>query len=153
MFPNDPKSIKARSSKELKVVIHLLNKYPNFIYNKPFYVDLEGGCCSTKRRIDLRMLINSTMLCIEIDEEQHKQYIKYDENIRYDNLFMDFSGKYIFIRYNPDKFIDKYNSSKNPFFQTRMDVLENNINKHIQRIENCLNTDLIEIHHLFYNEN
>ena len=56
---------------------------------------------------------------------------------------MDFSGKYIFIRYNPDKFIDKYNSSKNPFFQTRMDVLENNINKHIQRIENCLNTYLI----------
>ena len=34
-----------------------------------------------------------------------------------------------------------------------MDVLENNINKHIQRIENCLNTDLKEIHHLFYNEN
>ena len=82
-----------------------------------------------------------------------KKYIKHGENIRYDNLFMDFSGKYIFIRYNPDKFIDKYNSSKTNFFQTRMDVLENNINKHIQRIENCLNTDLIEIHHLFYNEN
>jgi hypothetical protein len=49
LFPNDPKSIKARCSKELKVVLHRLNKYPNFIYNKPFYVDLEGGCCETKK--------------------------------------------------------------------------------------------------------
>ena len=117
LFPNDPKGIRARCSKELKVVIHILNKYRNFIYNKPFHVYLEGGRCSTKRRIDLRMLINNTMLCIEIDEVQHKKYITFDENIWYDNLFMDFSGKYIFIRYTPDKFIDKYNTSKNPFSQ------------------------------------
>ena len=103
LFPNDPKSIKAKSSKELEVVIHIFNKYPNFIYNKPFHVDLEGGCCETKRRIDLSMLINNTMLCIEIDGNQHKKYIRYDENIRYDNLFMDFGGKYIFIKYNPYK--------------------------------------------------
>ena len=82
LFPNDPKSIKSRSSEELKVEVRILNKYPNFIYSKPFYADVDGGCCSTKRRIDLRMLINNTMLCIEIDENQHKKYIKYDENIR-----------------------------------------------------------------------
>ena len=50
--------------------MHALNKYSNFIYNKPFYADLEGGCCETKRRIYLRMLINNTMLRIEIDENQ-----------------------------------------------------------------------------------
>ena len=55
------------------------------------------------------------MLCIEIDENQHKKYIKYDENIRCDNLCMDFNGKYIFIRYSPDRFIDEYNTAKNPF--------------------------------------
>jgi len=76
---------------------------------------LEGGCCETKGRIHLIMLINNTMLCIEFDEHQHKKYIKYDENIRYDNLFMDFSGKYIFIGYNPDKSIDTYNIKTNPF--------------------------------------
>jgi len=58
-----------------KTVIHILSKSPNFIYNKPFYVDLEGGCCETERRIDLRRLTNNTMLCIEIDELQHKNYI------------------------------------------------------------------------------
>ena len=34
------------------------------------------------------------MLCIEIDENQHKGYIKTNELVRYDDLFMDFSGKY-----------------------------------------------------------
>jgi len=93
------------------------------------------------------------MLCVEVDEGQHKKYIKKDQNIRYDNLFMDFTGKYIFIRYNPDKFIDKYNKSKNPFFNSRMEVLEQVINKHINRINDEDNTELLEIHHLFYDEN
>ena len=34
-----------------------------------------------------------------------------------------------------------------------MDLLEYNIEKHINRIETDLNIDLIEIHHLFDNEN
>ena len=77
LHPEDPRSIKIKGkSKELQVVIHVLSKYKDFIYNKPFYVDLEGGCCNTKRRIDLRTLINNTMLCIEVDESQHKNYIK-----------------------------------------------------------------------------
>ena len=129
-------------------------KYVGFIHDKCLYVDLENGngCCATKRRIDLRKLINNTMLCIEIDEEQHKKYIKGDGQNRYNDLFMDFSGKYIFIRYNPDKFIDKFNESKNPYFDTRMIVLERCINKHIERINNYENEDLLEIHHLFYDE-
>jgi hypothetical protein len=133
-------------------VSYITSKFDGFIHDKPFYVDLDGGCCATKRRIDLRKLINGTILCVEIDENQHKQYIKTSENVRYDDLFMDFSGKYIFIRYNPDKFIDKYNKSKNPFFEKRMDVLEHAINKNIERINNYENTELIEIHHLFYDE-
>ena len=46
------------------------------------------------------------MRCIEVDEEQHKSNIKQDEEHRYDDLFMYFSGKYIFIRYNPDPYKD-----------------------------------------------
>ena len=70
------------------------------------------------------------MLCIEIDENQHKYYIKSDEDNRYDDLFMDFSGKYIFIRYNTDKFIGKYKKSKKPFFDNRIDALSMFIDKH-----------------------
>ena len=75
---------------------HLSQKYNGFIHDRPLHVDLQGGCCATKRRIDLRKLVNNIMLCIEVDEEQHKYYIKQNENIRYDDLFMDFSGKYIY---------------------------------------------------------
>ena len=153
LFPDDPRALTIRKkSKELQVVAHLLNKYDGFIHDKPFYVDLEGGCCATKRRIDLRKLIHDTMLCIEIDENQHKSYIKTNEQSRYDDLFMDLSGKYIFIRYNPDKYIDKYNSNKNPYFETRMQVLEHMLDKHINRILNTENHDLVEIYHVFYDE-
>ena len=153
IFPEDPRVASVhKKSKEIQVVSHVLSKYEGFKHEKPFYVDLEGGCCATKRRIDLRKLINNTMLCIEVDEEQHKRYIKENEQKRYDDLFMDFSGKYIFIRYNPDKFVDKYKVSKNPYLQTRMEVLENVINKHIERIEKQENTDLVEVHHVFYDE-
>ena len=92
------------------------------------------------------------MLCIEIDEEQHKNYIKENENIRYDDLFMDFSGKYIFIIYNPDKFKDKYGKMKNPHFETRVDALEKAIEKHTLRIQADDNDNLVEVHHLFYDE-
>ena len=153
LFPDDPRALTVRKkSKELQVMTHIFSKYDGFKNDKPFYVDLEGGCCETKRRIDLRKLIGNTMLCIEVDENQHKYYIKEKEIERYNDLFMDFSGKYIFMRYNPDKYIDKLGKSKNPMFETRMEILEKSINKHIKRIENGENHDLVEIHHLLYDE-
>lgn len=89
------------------------------------------------------------MICLEIDENQHKSYDSVDETNRYDNLFMDFSGKYIFIRYNPDKF--KVNGKKkNPKFETRMNHLENEIKTHIQRIHENKNTELVEIHKIYF---
>ena len=153
LFPEDPRALTVRKkSKELQVMTHIFSKYSGFKNDKPFYADLEGGCCETKRRIDLRKLICNTMLCIEVDENQHKYYIKEKEIERYNDIFMDFSGKYIFIRYNPDKYIDKLGKSKNPMFETRMEILEKSINKHIKRIENGEHRDLVEIHHLLYVE-
>ena len=57
-----------------------------------------------------------------------------------------------FIKYNPDKYIDKYRKCKHPFFNNRMEALSLLIDKHIKRIENEENTDLVEIFHLFYDE-
>ena len=75
--------------------------------------------------------ILQSLLCVKVDENQHKYYINESETNRYNDLFMDFSGKYIFIRYNPDKYIDKLGKSKNSMFDTRMEVLEKSIDKHI----------------------
>lgn len=150
LFPDDPRTLMIqKKSKEIKVVSYISQNIEGFVHDKPLYVDLKGGCCDSKRRIDLRKLIGNTMLCIEIDENEHKYYNKNEEDIRYDNLFMDFSGKYIFIRYNPDKFkID--GKAKNPRFETRMEKLIKEINIHSERINNDENTELMEIHKLFY---
>ena len=97
LFKKDPRTVNIRKkSKELQVVHHLSLKYKGFLHDKPLYVDLNGGCCPSKRRVDLRKLINNTLLCVEIDERQHKGYCKLDEERRYNNLFMDFSGKYLY---------------------------------------------------------
>ena len=65
-----------RKPKALQVVSYMLSTLNGLIHDQKFIVDLQGGCCATKRRIDLRQLINNTMLCIEINEDQHNEYIK-----------------------------------------------------------------------------
>jgi hypothetical protein len=148
LFPNDPRTpLIQKNSKEIKVVSYLTNEHSGWLHDKPLYVDLKGGCCDSKRRIDLRKMINGTLLCIEIDENQHKYYNKQDELDRYDNLFTDFSGKYIFIRYNPDKC-----NGKNPKFPTRMERLEEEIKKQTIRIEEDKNKELVEIVKLYYDK-
>ncbi len=151
LFPRHPKTTNIRKNyKELKVVHYISSRYEGFLHDKPLYVNLSGGCCPSKRRIDLRKLIGNTMLCIEIDERQHRGYCQIDEENRYNDLFVDFSGKYIFIRYNPDKYKDKKGKRRNPKFETRMEMLENEIEKHTSRIDREENKELLEIHHLYY---
>ena len=64
---------------------------------------------------------------------------------------MDFRGKYIFIRYNPDPYKDAGNK-RNPKFDTRMALLEQLISMLTRRINNELNAELVEIHHLCYDK-
>ena len=75
-----------------------------------------------------------------------------DEEIRYDDLFMLHGGKFIYIRFNPDKFKDKNGKSVNPMLYTRLNVLKEEIEKQINRIEKEENDDLLEIVKLYYNE-
>ena len=90
------------------------------------------------------------MLCIETDERQHKGYNTKDEEIRYDDLYMLHSGKFIFIRFNPDKYINKNGTKVDPCMKKRMGDLHNEINIQIDRIYAEQNEELLEIHYLFY---
>ena len=74
-----------------------------------------------------------------------------DEEIRHNDLMMAFSGKWIYIRFNPDKY-KKNGKSVNPSISTRLQVLKNEIDKQIKRIENEENAELLERHYLFYDE-
>ena len=74
--------------------------------------------------MDHRVLIEGTMLAIETDENKHSSYNKQDEINRYHDLFMVHTGKWIFIRFNPNT---SYNINKhekrNPKLKSSPNVL------------------------------
>jgi|LauGreSuBDMM15SN_2_FD.fasta_scaffold03587_2 hypothetical protein len=149
LFPDNELSKNIRKkTKELYVRDYLKETIYGFIHDIPIWT---GNCdCSHRRRIDFRKLIGNTLLCIEVDENQHKRYKENDEEMRYDDLFMLHGGKFIFIRFNPDKFINSNNTEKNPYMKLRMPLLKNEIDKQIKRILDEENEELLEIYYLFY---
>lgn len=151
LFPNDPLTLQIRSkTKEIATRDFINLNFEGFQHDKPLWT---GNCdCTHRRRIDHRKLIGNTLLCIETDENQHKGYKETDEEIRYDDLFMLHGGKFIYIRFNPDKFKDKNDKSVNPMIYTRLPFLKEEIEKQIKRIENEENKELLEIIKLYYDE-
>ena len=151
LFPNDPLTLQSRSkTKEIAVRDFINLNFEGFHHDISLWT---GNCdCTHRRRIDHRKLIGNTLLCIETDENQHKGYDKDKEEIRYDDLFMLHGGKFIFIRFNPDKFKNKEGKSSNPMLYTRLPILKDEIEKQIKRIENDENKELLEIEKLYYDE-
>ena len=149
LFPKDPLTFQIRSkTKEIAVRDFINANFEGFCHDKPIYTD---HCdCSIKRRIDHRKLIGNTMLAIETDENQHKPYDKMDEETRYDDLMCGFTGKWVYIRFNPDKYINNKGQRKNPTIGTRLFELQKEIEKQIKRIENEENTELIERIYMYY---
>jgi hypothetical protein len=153
LFPLDPLTFQIRcKTKEIAVRDFINTKFEGFHHDKPLWYNETACDCTTKRRIDHRKLINGTILCIETDENQHKSYSKQDEEARYHDLFMAYGGKFIFIRFNPDKYKDEKGKSSNPMLFNRLIVLEEEINKQIKRIENDENKDLLEVIELYYDK-
>jgi len=134
LFPNDPLTSQIRvKTKEVDVRDFINSKFEGFIHNESLFT---GGCdCTHRRSIDHRNLIGNTMLVIETDEFQHRSYNKYDEEIRHDDLYMLYSGKWIFIRFNPDPYKDKNGKKRNPEMKTRFKRLEKEINKQIKELK------------------
>lgn len=152
LFPSDPLTFQIRSkTKEIAVRDFINSRFEGFQHDKPLWYNESACDCTTKRRIDHRKLINDTILCIETDENQHKFYSKEDEISRYNDLFMAFGGKFIFIRFNPDKY-KKDGKSYNPMLVNRLPVLETEIKKQITRIETNENTELLEVIELYYDK-
>jgi hypothetical protein len=142
IFPDDARSKTIYShTKETMVRNIINNNFKGFIHDKPLYT---GNCdCTHRRRIDHRKMFNDTILAVETDEFGHRGYDKHDEEIRYDDLYMIHSGKWIFIRFNPDDNVSKMD------IEDKLNVLIETIDKCISRIETGENTELVEIIKLF----
>ena len=119
----------------------LNKKYPGlFAHNRSLST---GECdCTHRRRLDHRRQINDTLLCVETDEHAHAGYDKRDEEIRYDDLYMVYSGKWIFIRFNPD--------GRGVAMEDKLARLMEEVETQTGRIEREENTELLEIVKLFY---
>ena len=156
LFPSDPRTAEIRTkTHEIKWVNALLLNFPDldWVWDKPIYVDFSGGCCPTKRRIDLRVLLEKQVLywlCIEIDENQHKSYADGYEISRYNDLFVDFSGHYIFIRINPHPYWANQERLDPPFGE-RVNIVCNKIHS-ILETGPVDHQNLMELHHMFYDE-
>jgi len=147
-FPDDPRSQKIyQHTKELRVRNFINERYEGFVHDQPMW--LNGCDCTQKRRVDHRKLIGNVMLAIETDEFAHRGYDKMDEKLRYDDLVSYFTGKWIFIRFNPDD----NGRGKNVDFEDKLERLGEVIDKHVKRIEDGEldeSDEFIEIHYLFY---
>ena len=148
-FPKDPLSFQIRSkTKEIAVRDFINTNFDGWQHDKPLFT---GHCkCTIRRRIDHRVLIGNTLLVVETDENQHKSYDTMDEEIRYHDLCMAYSGKWIYIRFNPDKYKSKNGKNKNPEISTRLIQLKKEIDKQIERIKNEENTEPLEIQYMYY---
>ena len=135
-------------SKELKVKFYIEKNYNGFLHDKAIWTN---HCdCSVRRRIDLRKTFGNTMLCIEIDEEQHKTYDEKDQEARLNDLYMAQSGKFIYIRINPDRYKNHDGIKRNPKLEDRFPRLKQEVDKQVKRINDEANTELVEEVYLFF---
>ena len=124
----------------------------DWVWDKPFYVSFDGGCCNTKRRVDLWCIIGNVLFAIEIDENQHKDRAENYEETRYNDLAMDFTGRQIFLRINPDSFVVD-GVKQDPSFEERLNIVEQKIAELLELIDVEQHEDsfqFIQVHHLFY---
>ena len=150
-FPKDPRTFQIRrKTKEIKVRDYINSNFEGFIHDRVLYT--HGCDCPSRRRIDHRILINNTMLAIETDEHQHRSYDPKNEEIRHDDVYMHYSGKWIWIRFNPDSYKDKNGVGQKLDIEDRLPVLKEMIEKQMERIKKGENNELMEIYKLFYDE-
>jgi len=146
-YPDDPQSDKRSRFQRRETVVReaIDDVFKGFVHDKAFYT---GGCCEHRRRIDHRIPINGTVLAIETDENAHVGYDKEDENIRYDDLFVVFGTKCIFIRFNCDTIREEHGAKTS--LEHKIQALLLCIGTQITRIRKNENTKLCDIMKLFY---
>ena len=147
-FPDDPRSkVVYAHTKEIRVRNMINEHFEGFCHDITLPMWLNGCNCTHKRRVDHWKIIEGVMLAIETDEYAHRGYSRGDEAVRYEDLMMAYSGKWIYIRFNPD--------GEGPDMEDRLEVLKDAIEEQIERIQSGRrgeNEDLVEITYMYYPE-
>ena len=139
LFPDEPR-VKTYGFKELQTRTFMEKHFQDFCHNTPIYT---AHCdCTHRRRIDHRLCIDNTLICVETDERAHAGYSAEDENYRYHDVIMNWGGKLVFIRFNPD--------CKKVSMEDKFARLAAEINAQVRRVRAGENTELLERVYLFY---
>ena len=102
-FPDHPLSRTSRiKHKELRVRHFLDARFPDLTWEHDKQLTTPHCDCSIRRRVDHRVCVGNVMVAVETDEYQHRGYEAEDEEARYHDTFMGFSGRWVWIRFNPD---------------------------------------------------
>jgi len=146
-YPDDPRSDKKIKLKRRETIVReaIDSVFEGFIHDKAFST---GGCCPHRREIDHRITINGTVLAIETDEKAHISKDKQDEINRYDDLFVAFGAKFVFIRFNCDTNREEHGAKTS--LEHKIQALLSCIGTQITRIRKNENTELCDIVKLFY---
>ncbi len=138
LFPNHSRSKTAKlASKELKTKTYLVQEFPNkFIHNKKLFItDKDKFCTSYDRRIDFQIEVKDYVVCVEVDERQHKGYDPLDEELRIMQIYENAGKNLVIIRLNPDSYTQNGKLKKTPL-KDRFTVLRDTINEVIDKINN-----------------
>jgi hypothetical protein len=159
LFPNEPNT-RNYKTKESSVSQYIKSKFPQleWVFDKI----ISGGC--SRRRPDIYLDLNTKVIIIEIDENQHTNYDCSCENRRLMEISQDFAHRpIIFIRFNPDDYLHNnvkntscwginkngiccVKKSKKEEWDNRLECLFNNVNYWIDNESD----KMIEVVQLFY---
>ena len=162
IYPDSP-IIKNHKTKEKKVVDFIRSCFPDCDWK--FDIIIKGG--KSRRRPDIFLDMGDYYIIIEIDENQHKKYDCTCNNRRTMELSFDVNHKpIVFIRFNPDEYIDENNKkigscfsinketgalkiNNYPKWNARLDVLKDTVEYWL----NNMSDKTVEVIELFYNQN
>ena len=132
LFEDDPLTFQTKcKTKEIAIAEFIHCYFDGFSHSRPIWFGTV--------RIDNRIQINDTTLCVDITKDQNP--IQIDTSVHV--------GKFIFIRFNSGKY-KEYGKSYNPMIYTRLPLLEKEINHQINRVLQKENVEIIETFELFF---
>lgn len=139
-YPDEPLSFQTKYKTKQQALHYFIQaNFDGFIHPYPLFV--------SQCRIDYRIIIGNTLLCINTDP---------DVQITYDEIFAKIPAiqKIIIIVFNYNKYIDaSTNNSINPMLYMRLPILEDEIARQMERIVAKQNCNPIDIVHLFTSTN
>lgn len=111
---------------------------------------LDKGVCNAHRP-DFSFDVSTHVVILEVDEHQHRSYDSSCERSRMLNIAQGLGINVIFIRYNPDAYVDPSGVKRTPHHNKRMEELRRWLEHCMHHSQNpALSGAFVDVVHLYY---